>query len=60
VFHLALRQTDGFIACLIRLMNLDLASPDLTKLSRRNGTVAVPAQSANLTGVSSWLPIRPA
>ena len=28
VFHLALRQTEGFVASLIRLMGLDLKTPD--------------------------------
>ena len=45
-FHLALRQTEGFVASLIRFMNLDLAAPDHTTLSRRNATVAIPAPAA--------------
>ena len=36
VFHVALRQTEGFVASLIRLMALDLDTPDHTTLSRRN------------------------
>lgn len=42
VFHLALRQTEGFVASLIRLMGLDLETPDHTTLSRRNRKVEVP------------------
>jgi IS5 family transposase len=42
VFHLALRQTEGFVASLIRLMGLDLETPDHTTLSRRNDKVEVP------------------
>jgi len=42
VFHLALRQTEGFVGSLIRLMDLDLDTPDHTTLSRRTGTVEVP------------------
>jgi hypothetical protein len=42
VFHLPLRQTEGFVASLIRLMDLDLSTPDHTTLSRRNRTVEVP------------------
>ena len=42
VFHLALRQTEGFVASLIRLMGLALKTPDHTTLSRRNSTVEVP------------------
>ena len=43
VFHLPLRQTKGFVASLIRLMGLDLLTPDHTTLSRRGGTIEVPA-----------------
>jgi hypothetical protein len=42
VFHLPVRQTEGFVSSLIRLMNLDLNTPDRTTLSRRSGTVEVP------------------
>jgi hypothetical protein len=42
VFHLALRQTEGFVASLIRLMGLTLKTPDHTTLSRRNRSVEVP------------------
>ena len=41
VFHLPLRQPGGFVASLIRLMGLDLDTPDHTTLSRRNSTVDV-------------------
>ncbi len=43
VFHLGLRQTEGFVDSLIRLMGLDLKAPDHTTLSRRSHTVVVPA-----------------
>ena len=43
VFHLPLRQTVGFVGSLIRLMGLDLETPDHTTLSRRSHTVVVPA-----------------
>jgi hypothetical protein len=42
VFHLALRQAEGFVGSLIRLMGLDLDTPDHTTLSRRSATVNVP------------------
>ena len=42
VFHLALRQTEGFVASLIVLMDLSLKTPDHTTLSRRNRSVEVP------------------
>ena len=43
-FHLPLRQTEGFVASLIRVMGLELGTPDYTTLSRRSGTVVVPPQ----------------
>ncbi len=42
VFRLPLRQAEGFVNALIRLMGLDLKTPDHTTLSRRSGTVEVP------------------
>ena len=50
VFHLPLRQTEGFVASLIRLMDLDLETPDHTTLSRRGKTVEVPPIIRNHTG----------
>jgi hypothetical protein len=44
LFHLALRQTEGFLGSLLRLMDLDLPCPDHTTLSRRNATVEVRRQ----------------
>ncbi len=41
VFHFPLRQTEGFLGSLFRLMSLDLPCPDHTTLSRRNRTVDV-------------------
>jgi hypothetical protein len=43
VFRLPLRQTEGFLDSLLRLMVLDLKAPDHTTLSRRNKDVDVPA-----------------
>ena len=45
LFHLPLRQTEGFVASLLRLMDLDLNAPDHTTVSRRNRDVLVPALS---------------
>src|SRR3954447_18173568 len=42
VFHLALRQTEGLIGSLIRLLGLDLPVPDHTTLSRRGETLEMP------------------
>ena len=40
VFHLALRQAEVFARSVLRLLNLDLAVPDHTTLSRRGGDLA--------------------
>ena len=42
VFHLPLRQVEGFVASLIGLMGLALQTPDHTTLSRRHRSVEVP------------------
>src|SRR3982750_160625 len=42
VFRLALRQTEGLIGLVIRLLGLDLSVPDHTTLSRRAETLEVP------------------
>jgi len=42
VFQLALRQTEGLIGSVIRLLGLDLAVPDHSTLSRRAETLEVP------------------
>ncbi len=42
VFQLALRQTEGLIGSVIRLLGLDLPVPDRTTLSRRAATLDVP------------------
>src|SRR6187399_2277363 len=41
VFRLALRQTEGLIDSIIRLLGLDLAVPDHSTLSRRAETMQV-------------------
>ena len=42
LFHLPLRQAEGFVGCILRLLGLDLSCLDHTTLSRRNRTVEVP------------------
>lgn len=37
VFGLRLRQTEGFVTSVLKLIGLDLAAPDHTTLSRRAG-----------------------
>lgn len=39
VFHLPLRQMEGFLRSILKLMGLDLPCPDHTTVSRRNRTV---------------------
>ena len=69
MFRLALRQTEGLIGSIIRLLGLDLATPDHSTLSRRAETLAVarPPSSAEpvhlsvdstglkLCGAGEWL-----
>src|SRR4051794_8903896 len=42
VFRLGLRQTEGLIGSILRLLGLDLAVPDHTTLGRRAATLQVP------------------
>src|SRR5215203_5287559 len=42
VFRLALRQTEGLIGSILKLLGLDLAVPDHSTLSRRAATLEVP------------------
>jgi hypothetical protein len=46
VFRLALRQTEGLIGSILRLLGLDLAVPDHSTLSRRAETPEVPRPKA--------------
>src|SRR5215203_1845258 len=49
VFRLALRQTEGLIGSIIRLLGLDLAVPDYTTLSRRAATLEAPRPPSGST-----------
>ena len=44
LFHLPLRQTEGFLGSVLRLMGLSLPRPDHTTLSRCNATVTIRRQ----------------
>jgi hypothetical protein len=44
VFRLALRQTEGLIGSIIRLLGLELAVPDHTTIGRRAKTLVVPSR----------------
>ena len=48
LFQLPLRQTEGFLRSVLKLMGLDLSCPDHTTLSRRNQTLEVRNQVASL------------
>ncbi len=50
VFHLPLRQAEGFVGSLLRLMDLDLEVPDHTTLSRRGQEVEVPRLASRSNG----------
>ena len=50
VCSLPLRQTEGFLDSLLRLMGLNLKAPDHTTLSRRNQIVAVPPLTRSYDG----------
>ena len=56
VFRLALRQTEGLIASLLRLLDLDLAAPDHSTISRRGETLPVsrPRPVASFTGDGAY------
>ena len=65
LFHLPLRQTEGFLGAVLRLMGLSLPPPDHTSLSRRHATVGIKRQVAHApqgpidlivdgTGVKVW------
>jgi len=41
VFRLALRQTEGLVSSILRLLGLDLAAPDHSTISRRGETLPV-------------------
>ncbi|MBV1796714.1 IS5 family transposase [Siccirubricoccus sp. G192] len=51
VFRLALRQTEGLIGSILRLLGLDLAVPDHSTLSRRAETLAVSLPKAGSASV---------
>jgi DDE family transposase len=69
VFRLGLRQTEGLVGSILRLLGLELAVPDHTTLSRRAATLEVPrprptggplhllvdSTGLRLTGPGEWL-----
>jgi hypothetical protein len=56
LFHLPLRQTEGFLRSILKLMGLDLPCPDHTTLSRRNQSVEMAKQlSSGPSGPVSFI-----
>ena len=53
VFRLALRQTEGLIGSIIRLLGLDLPVPDHTTLSRRAATLELPWPKSSNAGAGA-------
>ena len=50
VFRLGLRQTEGLIGSILRLLGLELRVPDHTTLSRRAATLEVPRSRSEAAG----------
>jgi Transposase DDE domain len=50
VFRLALRQTEGLIGSILRLLGVDLAVPDHSTLSRRAATLVLPPRPRATAG----------
>jgi hypothetical protein len=50
IFHQPLRQTQGFVRSLLKLVGLDLPVPDVSTLSRRAGGLAVEDSKPKSTG----------
>ena len=50
VFRLALRQTEGLIASVLRLLGIDLPVPDHSTLARRARTVTLPSPQPRASG----------
>ena len=50
LFHLPLRQTEGFLRSIFALMGLELSSPDHTTLSRRTRSLSVPLSKGSVCG----------
>ncbi|MDA0337555.1 MAG: transposase [bacterium] len=58
VFHLPLRQTEGFVASLIGSLGLRLKTPDHTTLSRRSRDVEIPRLMYEALAASSVANIK--
>ena len=52
--HLPLRQAEGFLGSLLRLMGVELDVPDHTTLSRRGASLDVSLARLKMTGRSTW------
>ena len=54
LFHLPLRQTEGFLQALLTLMKVTLPCPDHTTLSRRHATVVIRQHVARTVVFQKW------
>lgn len=52
VYHLPLRQTEGFMNSFFEQSNLSLKAPDYTTISKRSGSLAVDLSVANKGGIT--------
>ena len=50
VFHLPLRQAEGFLGSILSLMGIDLTAPDHTTLSRRSHSLGVEPEGTGTKG----------
>ena len=55
LFHLPLRQTEGFVTSIFQLMKLALPIPDHTTLSRRTSTLDIRIKNKPSSGKPSAL-----
>ena len=60
VSRLALRQTEGLIGSILRLLGLELAMPDHSTIGRRATTLQVPPRRDREPGLCIWWWTAPA
>ena len=53
IYHLPLRQTEGFVESIVQLMGLDLSAPDHSMLSRRQRSLQVELPTRSGPGADS-------
>ena len=58
IFHLPLRQTEGFLTSIFRMLGLDLSAPDHTTLSRRGQHLLVDSTGLSIVGEGEWAAVK--